>query len=132
MEALVRLQELLVVREPALGDRMRVGAEEELDERDVAQLGARGVRVREPGIERRLARGSDREAPPPPADLLALLADQPGLRQPLGLGVELRVGERPEVPDGDRVHLLEVVGRARPGGAQEAEDHGRGGCERGT
>src|SRR4051794_31326903 len=77
----------------------RVGAEEELQQGGGAQLEDLVGRLGAPPLERLAARVGDRvELAPAPA-LLALLGQVATLRQALGLAVELRVLERPEVPD---------------------------------
>ena len=76
-----------------------------------------------PGVGQRV------EAPAPPA-LLAALVEEPGLGEPRRLGVELGVGQRPEVPDAGGRGLLEVVRaspcRARRSGRGRRRRWGRG------
>ena len=56
---------------------------------------------------------------------LALLAQQARAGEPLGLGVELRMRERPEVAEGHLDEALEVIGRGRPADRDAAEHHVR-------
>src|SRR6476469_1374045 len=88
--------------------------EEQLQQAEVAYLRRLLGRRREPVAQRLAARREDRVRPAPPAALLDVLADQPVGHQAGGLVVQLGVRERPEVPDGVRDPLLEVVaGRGR-------------------
>ena len=109
-----------------LGDLLRVGPEEQLQQAEVAQLGELIARIGEPGVERLAATTRDLVQLAPTASLLALDAQIPALHQPVRLGVELRVVQRPEAADAGRVHPLEVVWRRPPGGIDQPEDYVRG------
>ncbi len=101
---------------------LRVGAEEELEQAEVSDLGRLGRRLRQPGGKRSPAAGRRRVRAAAPTAFLAPLFQQALLGQPRRLGVELRVRDRPEVARAARDRLLEVIGRARTVLAQEAED----------
>ena len=71
----------------------------------------------------------DRVVAPPPAGLLARLLEQAGLGEARGLGVELRVGKGPEVPDAELDEALEVIGRGRAAQGDDPEHEVRGRSE---
>ena len=89
--------------------RAGVGAEEDLQQRPVAELGQLVGRLLQPLGERPAPPVGDLVVLPPPAALLAALGQVAGRRQPLRLGVELGVLERPEVPEARRDRPFEVV-----------------------
>src|SRR5215213_5035887 len=66
---------------------------------------------------------------PSPAAVLAAHAQVAGLGKAVGLGVELRVRDREEVPDRCRGHLLQGIGGRLTRLPHEAEHDVRGGCE---
>jgi len=98
-------------------------AEEQLEHPEVADLGRARDRLLQPLAQPLAARVGDRVVAAAATALLARLLEQPGLGEPLRLGVQLRVRERPEVPDAELDESLEVVRRARTaqGGDPEHE-----------
>ena len=108
------------------GHPLGVGAEEQLQQRRVAQLGGLAGRLGPPRVERPAAGVGDAEHAPAPAALLAPLLHEPGLREPLRLGVERRMRHRPEVADAARDAGLELV-RGGLAELEEAEDDDGGG-----
>ena len=125
---LVAREALPVGRQLGGGHPRGVGAEEELQQRRVAQLGGVAGRLGAPRVERLAARVGDAEHAPPPPALLAPLLGEPGLREPLRLGVERRMRHRPEVADAARDADLELV-RGGLAELQEAEDDDGGGSK---
>jgi len=115
-----------VAVELARGDARGVGAEEELEQRGLAQLGGRGAGIGEPPGQRLPAGVGDRVMLASAAALLLAHRHQAGGRQAVGLGVELRVGDRPEVAHRAGVAGLELVRRGLAREAEQAEDDVRG------
>ena len=91
-----------VDREPELRERLRVGAEVDLEEAEVAELEQFPGRGIEPLLQSAAPVLRELEEAPPPAAVLAAFAEQPGLGEPRRLGVELGVGDGPEVADARR------------------------------
>src|SRR5205807_433863 len=85
-------------------------AEEELEQPGVANLRLLARRLSQPAVEGLSPRRRERVDAPPPTAGFPLLGEETERRQPCGLGVELRVGEVPEVSDRARSLLLHVVG----------------------
>jgi len=81
-----------------LGDVLGLGvlAEEQLQQPQAAELRRLVGRLGQPGAEGGPSLGGDPVAAPPPAGVLALLGQQPQAGQPVGLGVDLAVGELPD------------------------------------
>ena len=104
-------------------------AEEQLEEGEVADLVGAGHRFAQPPVEPLAACLRDRVVPAAAAVRLARLVEQPGLGEARRLGVELRVRERPEVPDAELDEALEVVRRGRPAYRRDAEDQVGDGAE---
>jgi hypothetical protein len=101
--------------------------EEELQQPWIAQLGRLVGRRVKPRLERGLPIGGDREHSTPAALRLALLDHQPETGEAIGLAVQERVRERPEVAE-RRPHVpLEVVRRRRSLASEEPEDEIRRG-----
>ena len=109
-----------------LGERHRVGAEEQLQQPLVAQLVQLARGFGPPAVEHLATATGEAVAAPPPARLLAGLVEQPLTGKPLALGVELRMGHGPEVARAERRQLLEVIGGRRFGPLDQPE-HDEGG-----
>src|SRR3954452_6299624 len=106
---LVRGQTALVAFE--LGPRQRFGIRTagQFQQAGVTKLIHVGLRVGTPP-PKRLAPGRGQAVDAsPPSGLLALLVEQAGLGQASALGVDLSVGDRPEVEDAHLCDLLELV-----------------------
>jgi len=97
-------------------------AEEQLQHPEVADLGRARDRFLQPLAQPLAARVGDRVVPAAATTILARLVEQAGLGEPFRLGIQLRVRERPEVPDAELDEALEVVRRARPAQGGDAED----------
>src|SRR5947207_3112558 len=108
------------------GERGGVGAAEQLQQSRIAQLVDVRARVRAPQLELAASARAQPEHPPPTAVLLLLLLQQASLRQARALGVQLRVGDAPEVEDALLRDLLELV-RRRGAALLEQSEHGVGG-----
>ena len=104
-------------------------AEEELQRAGVAHLDRRDLRVREPVLELLAADVGDRVQASPAAPLLPALLQEPHPHQPLGLRVQLRVREGPEIADRHPHQPFHVVGRGLSEERDQPEDHIRRGCE---
>jgi hypothetical protein len=103
-----------------LGRVLRLGVlgEEQLEQAQAPDLEGLVGRLGQPGGQGRPALGRDPVAAPPPSGLLALLGQQPQAGQPLGLGIDLAVRERPEVGDAPADGRLEGVRGQGPSLAQ--------------
>jgi hypothetical protein len=123
----VLLEPRLQRRELGLREGGGVAAEEQLEQGQVAELdqvvGRRG-RPRPEGLAAALRQ---RVAPPAAAALLLLLGEVARLGEPGGLRVELRVRQRPEVPDAAVQRLLQPVGVGLAQQLDEPEDDVRRG-----
>jgi hypothetical protein len=99
-----------------------ISGPETLEQVDVAQLRqlVRGPRG-QPGAQRLAAARGDAVRLAPATALFARLGQVPGVREPLGLGVQLRVLQRPQIADADRDHGLQLVG-SRAGNLREQSD----------
>src|ERR1700734_1376593 len=109
---------------------MRVGAEEQLEQCGVAQH----VRLRrehpKPLLECRASGVCEAVELAPPSVLLLVLLEKASACEARGLGVELRVWQRPELSYRSRGRALEVIrgGCCREHGEQSKDDVG-GGCQ---
>jgi hypothetical protein len=103
------------------GDHLRLGAEEDLQHCQVAQLAEFVDRNPKPVPESFFTRCGDRIGLAPPPGALALLVEEPLFGQTRGLGVELRVLDRPELAEADSDAGFQVVGGAG-GFFEQAED----------
>ena len=126
LDRLVAGELLAVGGELGRGHARGVGAEEDLQQRGIAQLREPGLGLGAPRLERPPARVRDRELAPPPPALLAPLGDEAGLREPLRLGVERGVGDRPERADAAGDAGLELVRGRVAELEQPQDDHGGG------
>src|ERR1700678_108525 len=110
LQFLVFAQLLAVRAELPDRDRARIGAEKHLQETDVAQLRQFAAELgRQPRAERVAAgRGDAVQLAPSPA-VLTRLGEIAGPGETFGLGVQLRVLQRPQVPDASGHHRLQVV-----------------------
>jgi len=120
----------LGLRAGQLGHVPRLGVlgEEQLQQAEAADLRGLVGGLGQPAGERGPALAGDPVAAPPPAGVLAFLGQQPQAGQALGLGVDLAVGERPEVGHAAADGGLEGVrGRGAVPGNQPEDDVGDGG-----
>lgn len=95
--------------------------EEQLEKPDVADLRRVGDRLAHPLRKRLATAPGDRVEPSSPPLLFSLLFEQAKSDQPRRLGIELRVGEGPEIADRSFDPLLKLVGRLRSARDQAEE-----------